>query len=307
MEQQGTFFDPIDKLSGRVKEQMKKRLPENFSPSDSEYITSDKKLVLCKKCGLPRYALEYNIFTKCEMYNRKQCDCDREDELRKFNDERAREKALYYDSPVFLRSVGEKYRNARFKDIPTEGCDSTYLFAKNQLERFLGSIESNLESGKGWYLWSEETGVGKTCLASCVRRELLDSGIPCVLMTDINIINDCESRRFATGEFDYATYYDVKVLIIDDLGTDATTDGGRVSKLTNRWMNDIINQRYLNHKLTCFTSNFSKRSLMDIGFDKRIVDRIMEMAPAEMRITGRSFREQLDKAAREGREFDLAY
>ena len=286
---------------------MEKRFAENFTPSDTEYITSDRKLVLCKKCGLPRYVLKNIALIGKDVYIKQDCDCDKIENERRYRMERAREISLYYDSSAFLRSVGEKYRNARFDALPTEGCDPTYLFAKEQLEAFLRGIESNLEKGKGWYLWSDKPGLGKTCLASCVRRGLLDSGIPCVLMTDINIVNDCESRRFATGEFDYATYYDVKVLIIDDLGTDATSSGGRISKLTNKWLYDVINARYVDNKLTCFTSNISRMSLLDAGFDKRIVDRVIEMAPVDLELEGESFRKLSDDAAQEGREFDLAY
>ena len=60
-----------------------------------------------------------------------------------------------------------------------------------------------------------------------------------------------------------------EILVIDDFGTEKVTD----------WVNDkfyhIINQRYVNKKVTIYTSN---EIISDLDYDKRIKDRVTEMS-----------------------------
>lgn len=266
--------------------------PENFVPSENEYISSDGSLVLCRKCRLPRYIRKYMPLLKHDMYVRQDCDCDREHNMLIEKRERDRWVREYYNSDPYLRGVGEKYKNARFSALPTDGCDSSYLYAKNRLEEILDSSESMIDKGKGWYLYSEESGNGKTCLASCFRNALLERGIPCVLMTDVDIVDDISERKTVEKAFTFETYYNVDVLIIDDIGTDRERINGMVSAQTNRYMYSLINSRYVNGKVTCFTSNYNQPRLEDIGYEHKIVDRIYELASEVIEIRGETFRDK---------------
>ena len=264
--------------------------PENFVPSENEYISSDGSLVLCRKCRLPRYIRKYMPLLKHDMYVRQDCDCDREHNMLIEKRERDRWVREYYNSDPYLRGVGEKYKNAHFSALPTDGCDSSYLYAKNRLEKIETGLESMLEKKEGWYLYSEESGNGKTCLASCFRNALLERGIPCVLVTDVDIVDDISERKTIEKAFTFETYYNVDVLIIDDIGTDKERNNGTVSAQTNRYMYSLINSRYVNGKVTCFTSNYKQSDLISIGYEKKIVDRICELAPDMIEIRGSSFR-----------------
>ena len=263
---------------------------ENFTPCKDEYISSDGSLVICRKCKLPRYIRKYMPLLKREMYVRQDCDCDRAEYRKIEKRERDRWILEYYNTEPYLRAVGEKYKDAHFNELPETGCDSTYVTAKNKLVSLESAIESNLETGQGWYLCSNESGNGKTCLAACFRNALLERGISCVLMTDIDIVDDISERKVIDKAFTYETYYNADVLIIDDIGTDKSRLNGTVSATTNRYMYSVINSRYVSKKMTCFTSNYMIPELRAIGYERKIIDRITEMASPEIIIAGESFR-----------------
>ena len=89
---------------------------------------------------------------------------------------------------------------------------------------------------------------------------------------------------------DIHRYYDVDLLIIDDLGTEILQKNGEDNWLQEQVF-DIINKRYNNHKPTIFSSNHSLNELVqERGMMPKTVDRIMEMSTAIIKVNGASYR-----------------
>lgn len=139
------------------------------------------------------------------------------------------------------------------------------------IKYYLDNFDKMRESGKGLYLYSAKKGSGKTRMAASVANDLIyKHDISVRFMTSIAILDEIKS---SWGSKEYTEHqvldalFTVPVLIVDDFGAEKSTD----------WTNDrfyqIINERYLNNRVTIFTSNMS---LDNLQCDSRITNRIKE-------------------------------
>lgn len=117
------------------------------------------------------------------------------------------------------------------------------------------------------------TGVGKTFLANCIAKELLDTAHTVIYLTAFQLFDILEKNKFGKGEdnyeaenqFDYIL--DCDLLIIDDLGTE----------LNNTFVTSqlylCINERHLRQKSTIISTNLSWNDL-NTNYSERIFSRI---------------------------------
>lgn len=113
------------------------------------------------------------------------------------------------------------------------------------------------------------TGLGKTFLANCIAKSLLDKGKIVVYQTAFKIFEILEDIRFHNQQDKgkYQLLFDADLLIIDDLGTEIT------NTFTNSELFNIINSRLLANKKTIISTNLSPK---DFGsrYDDRIGSRL---------------------------------
>ena len=128
-----------------------------------------------------------------------------------------------------------------------------------------------IEKGTGLYMYSHTKGSGKTRMAASIAYEIIDElHLPVKFVTSIQILNEIKRSWDEGGESDLLYKLStVKVLIIDDFGTEAVKDW-----LSERFYH-IINERYINKLTTIFTSN---ASLAELEYDERITNRILAMS-----------------------------
>lgn len=117
------------------------------------------------------------------------------------------------------------------------------------------------------------TGVGKTFLANCIAKELLDTAHTVIYLTAFGLFDILEKNKFDKGEDNYesstqfAYILDCDLLIIDDLGTE----------LTNAFINTqlylCINERYLRRKSTIISTNLSLDNI-NSTYSERVFSRI---------------------------------
>lgn len=136
---------------------------------------------------------------------------------------------------------------------------------------YLDNFDKMRESGKGLYLYSSQKGSGKTRMAASIANDLIHNhDISVRFMTSIAILdeikNSWDNKEYTEHQV-LDVLFTVPVLIVDDFGAEKSTD----------WTNDrfyqIINERYLNNRVTIFTSNMS---LDNLQCDSRITNRIKE-------------------------------
>ena len=119
------------------------------------------------------------------------------------------------------------------------------------------------------------TGVGKTFLANCIAKELLDRGYTVIYLTAFRLFDILEKYKFgkeaentlaAANQFEYIL--DCDMLIIDDLGTELS------NSFTTSQLYLIINERLLRQKSTLISTNLSLDNLNN-NYSERIYSRII--------------------------------
>lgn len=140
------------------------------------------------------------------------------------------------------------------------------------IKEWLDRLEEMMSCGKGLYIFSGTKGSGKTRMAASIANELIDRGISVKFATSLRILAEIRRTYDNNSEHTESQLMDAlvtaPVLIIDDFGTEKITDWVRDK------FYDIINQRYVNKRVTLFTSN---ESLSTLKYDDRITNRIKEM------------------------------
>lgn len=145
--------------------------------------------------------------------------------------------------------------------------------ALKAVEYWLNHFENMKYKGMGLYLYSTSTGSGKTRMAVSIANELiLNTKIPVKFATSLQILNEIK------GSWNEGTEYcenqllkdlsAVEVLIIDDFGIES----GYKDWINERFYH-IINTRYIDKKITIFTSNLR---IDQLSYNKRITERIIE-------------------------------
>ncbi len=133
------------------------------------------------------------------------------------------------------------------------------------------------------------TGVGKTFLANCIGKELLDRGYTVIYLTAFRLFDILEKNKFgkdedrayaAANQFEYIL--DCDLLIIDDLGTELN------NSFTNSQLYLIINERLLRQKSTIISTNLSLTNI-NTTYGERIFSRIASSYCAH-RIIGEDIR-----------------
>lgn len=117
------------------------------------------------------------------------------------------------------------------------------------------------------------TGVGKTFLANCIAKELLDRAHTVIYLTAFQLFDILEKNKFGKGEdnfefqnqFDYIL--DCDLLIIDDLGTELN------NSFVNVQLYLCINERFLRRKSSIISTNLSLDNINTI-YSERVFSRI---------------------------------
>lgn len=119
------------------------------------------------------------------------------------------------------------------------------------------------------------TGVGKTFLANCIAKELLDTAHTVVYLTAFELFDILEKNKFSKSydeknemndRFQYILHSDL--LIIDDLGTEL------VNTFSVSQVYLCINERHLNQKSTIISTNLSLDDISSI-YSERVFSRII--------------------------------
>ena len=122
-------------------------------------------------------------------------------------------------------------------------------------------------------LFTGNTGLGKTFLANCIAKDVIESGKTVVYQTAPVLMDKVIEYKFSydkTGEQkeQYNRIFDVDLLIIDDLGTE-TMSNNKFTELFN-----IINTRLLKNKKILISTNLTLNELYK-QYDERVISRLI--------------------------------
>lgn len=158
---------------------------------------------------------------------------------------------------------------------------NTFERARSFATRFgEGSEKTNL-------LFIGKTGKGKTHLSSAVARVVISKGYSVLYNSVQNIISDFECDKFKSGynsgEPVSDKYFECDLLIVDDLGTEFSTQFS-ISCIYN-----LLNTRKNRGLSTIISTNLDFKELQAV-YDDRIVSRIFGGDYTVLQFEGRDFR-----------------
>ena len=152
-------------------------------------------------------------------------------------------------------------------------CQNAARNAVKGINYYLNNFDALKRQGKGLYIYSQTKGSGKTRMAVSLANELMDKGIQVKFATSLQILAEIKKSWDKNSEYQSESELinqlsTTEVLIIDDFDVE---QGGKA------WISErfyqIINSRYMDKKVTIYTSN---SGIENLGYDDRIVNRIKE-------------------------------
>ena len=118
-------------------------------------------------------------------------------------------------------------------------------------------------------------GVGKTFIANCIAKELLDSGHTVLYLSANEFFNDVIAEYILNKNRDgairdiYNYIYESDLLIIDDLGTE-----GKNSFFASQFF-EVINKRMLSDKAVIITTNYTMDDIENY-YSERVTSRLLD-------------------------------
>lgn len=111
-------------------------------------------------------------------------------------------------------------------------------------------------SGAPSLLFTGGPGLGKTFLSACIARAVADNGYSVVYDTAGKLFSDFEAVKFGGNQQDLTRkYLQCDLLIIDDLGTEMTT------QFTQSVLYRVLNDRLLENRPVIVSTNLSDQAL----------------------------------------------
>ncbi|MBR0576569.1 ATP-binding protein [Proteiniclasticum sp. BAD-10] len=137
----------------------------------------------------------------------------------------------------------------------------------NILESTLSYI-ANFDRETRNLLFFGSPGTGKTFLSGCIARELLDKGVLVVYRTADALIQNLKDVKFNDNTELLELLTQCDLLIIDDLGTELTTEFSKVELF------NFLNMKLLKKKKMLISTNLTIENLKN-KYDERIYSRLV--------------------------------
>ena len=259
------MFKDLDKVvSGQLQGPSKKRLQE------LDDINKKEQELLVEK-GYKKNYLELkpycNIcYDRGYLDNGKACSCKKQIIIKERYESSGIKKLLErenfntFDIKVF-DDKEEIFPNETQKDLMQKNLD----IAKKYIRNFKNEKDNLLFTGG--------IGTGKTFLINCIAKDLIDRGVAVVyqsagelsqFLTRYNFARDEAKDRYVQK---YDMLFECDLLIIDDMGTEASND------YTRAFLFDLLNERLQSQKKMIISTNLDEEDISNI-YDQRITSRI---------------------------------
>ncbi|MBP1754840.1 MAG: hypothetical protein H6Q59_1238 [Firmicutes bacterium] len=200
---------------------------------------------------------------------------------------------MYSDSNIKAILTNENFNKFSFRFYSDDYVDETLgLSPLSNMQKVVAGCKNfvkHFHKNHDNLLLLGNTGVGKTFLANCIAKDLLDHGYTVIYLTAFRLFDILEKHKFgkdedsshnASNQFDYILECDL--LIIDDLGTELN------NAFTNSQLYLIINERLLKQKSTIISTNLSLPNI-NTNYGERIFSRIVSSYNVQ-RIIGEDIR-----------------
>ena len=200
------FLGPIIKAA---------RDSQTHDPSD--FFGTDG-LLYCGKCRTPKEKML--LIGDDELKVPVMCKC-REEKVREEEEEKKRRDAM--DRAMRLREnslMDGKFWESNFNTFRTTKHNARNL---KLCKRYATGFDDMLKKNQG-LLFTGDVGTGKTYAAACIANYLLDRCIPVVMTSFVKILGLAQNFRGDEEERYIRRMNMAKLLVIDDLGAERSTD-----------------------------------------------------------------------------------
>ena len=158
-----------------------------------------------------------------------------------------------------LLSGKENFDGFRLDYYPTEPDPSLGVSPRQLMDRTFRRCKRyarEFRLGAPSLLFTGGPGLGKTYLSACIARAVADSGFSVVYDTAGQLFDDFEAVKFGGDQRDLTQkYLNCDLLIVDDLGTEMTT------QFTQSVLYRVINDRLLQNRPMIVSTNLSDSAL----------------------------------------------
>lgn len=169
------------------------------------------------------------------------------------------------DSPSF-----ERFDISLFPDHPLDKAGTTQKMLMQVLRRHCEDYADNLPSSKQNLILHGPSGLGKTYLLRCVAKRARDKGIDTLTFNANALLNQIRQAYFARDAEPEQPYYDIPLLLIDDLGTEPLWEN-----ITLEQIFALLEYRIQNKLHTVISTNMDPDSLQK-RYTRRIYSRLMD-------------------------------
>jgi DNA replication protein DnaC len=167
--------------------------------------------------------------------------------------------------------IPRRYQGVSIDRPPVSDLARTAPEQVRTVRRYIGSIEANLDSGRGMWIQGD-VGTGKTTLAMLVSKAALDAGRSVAIYSLPRLLNLLrEAMNSEGGLLDFMDRLTaVDLLHIDDLGAEKSSDW------VLEQLYSIVNARYESERAIIATTNLMPDELSE-ALGQRTVSRLVEI------------------------------
>lgn len=268
-------------MIGEVTEKVLASIADSAGSLPDDYIGSDG-LLYCGQCNT-RKEREIIWFDGKPKKVPVMCKCRAEEERLKKEQMQKEEEMRSIQRAKISSMMDDTFRTACFANYQIRNGNERHLkVAKKYCIEFSKMYERN----QGLLFWGT-VGTGKSYTAACIANYLLEANTLVVMTSFVRILQEMQGFDREREETFTNKLNSVKLLIIDDLGAERSTDYA-LEKVYG-----IIDNRYRAKKPLILTTNLTLRQMQeatDIRY-ARIYDRIFEMC-YPMEFSGVSWRKR---------------
>ena len=268
-------------MIGEVTEKVLASIADSAGSLPDDYIGSDG-LLYCGQCNT-RKEREIIWFDGKPKKVPVMCKCRAEEERLKKEQMQKEEEMRSIQRAKVSSMMDDTFRTSCFANYQIRNGNERHLkVAKKYCIEFSKMYERN----QGLLFWGT-VGTGKSYTAACIANYLLEANTSVVMTSFVRILQEMQGFDREREETFTNKLNSVKLLIIDDLGAERSTDYA-LEKVYG-----IIDNRYRAKKPLILTTNLTLRQMQeatDIRY-ARIYDRIFEMC-YPMEFSGVSWRKR---------------
>ncbi len=268
-------------MIGEVTEKVLANIADSAGSLPDDYIGSDG-LLYCGQCNT-RKEREIIWFDGKPKKVPVMCKCRAEEEKMKKEQMQKEEEVRSIQRAKISSMMDDTFRTACFANYQIRNGNERHLkVAKKYCIEFSKMYERN----QGLLFWGT-VGTGKSYTAACIANYLLEANTSVVMTSFVRILQEMQGFDREREETFTNKLNSVKLLIIDDLGAERSTDYA-LEKVYG-----IIDNRYRAKKPLILTTNLTLQQMQDATDIRyaRIYDRIFEMC-YPMEFSGVSWRKR---------------